>query len=209
MSNRAIRLIYFLTWILMWLTILFLCCQMSTLRGYLVEAYNYNSELNNQLGQSASAYDDAIKKVWKLEAELDYYKPSYERLERAYNQLLLNPIEVEVPVEVEVVKYRNIFPRQFESVKQFEEWYEAQRFAFLIPQKGSDCDDFAERLQRIALVQGYPVSQALVWWGRYYNTKVSADVRAHAGNLVLIVDTYYYVEPAPGHFKLVKLVDRD
>lgn len=173
----------------------------------------YNSELHHQLAQSANAYDNAIKRVWQLEAELDYYKPSYTRLEEAYDWLLNNPAIVKVPIEVKVVEYqnRNIFPRQFENIERFEEWYEAQDFKPLFPSGAYqvDCDDYAGRLQRVALEQGYSVSQALVLNGKYYGIRVSGDIGGHTGNLVLIGNTYYYIEPEPSKFKVVELVERD
>jgi len=118
---------------------------------------------------------------------------------------------VDVIKEVEVTKWRNIYRREFESVKHFKEWYQEQGFLPLLP-SGSykvDCDDYAQRLQVTALEQGYPVSTALIKNGMYYGQKVSGIAGAHAGNLVLIAGVYYYVEPEIGEIKLVKVTNRD
>lgn len=129
----------------------------------------------------------------------------YERVE----------IPVEVVKEIEVVKetvrWRNIYPRTFESVEEFKEWYYAQHFNPLLPSGvyEVDCDDYAQRLQITALQQGYPVSIALLKDGEYYGVGVSDIKEGHAGNLVMIEGTYYYVEPDPSKFNIVKVISRD
>ena len=117
---------------------------------------------------------------------------------------------VTVVKEVDKVKWRNIYARQFESVEHFKEWYLAQDFKPLGPSSvfKVDCDDYAERLQRTALRQGYSVSVALVKDGRYYNKKVTDVPDGHAGNLVLIDGVYFYLEPSRD-IKLIKVVNRD
>lgn len=126
---------------------------------------------------------------------------------------------VEIPVEVikevqvvnEIVRWRNIYDRNFDSVEQFKEWYYAQHFKPLFPSGvyKVDCDDYAQRLQITALRQGYPVSVALLKEGEYYGVNVSNIENGHAGNLVMIGGTYYYVEPDPSRFNIVKVVSRD
>lgn len=123
------------------------------------------------------------------------------------------PVEVikEVEVVKETVRWRNIYDRDFDSVEQFKDWYYAQHFNPLSPSGvyKVDCDDYAQRLQITALRQGYPVSIALLKEGRYYDVNVSDIKEGHAGNLVMIDGTYYYIEPDPSKFNIVKVVSRD
>ena len=133
----------------------------------------------------------------------------YERVEILVE--VIKEVEVLVEVPVEVVKWRNIYPRTFESVEEFKDWYYAQHFNPLSPSGvyKVDCDDYAQRLQITALRQGYPVSIALLKEGRYYDVNVSDIQEGHAGNLVMIDGTYYYIEPDPSKFNIVKVVSRD
>jgi hypothetical protein len=123
--------------------------------------------------------------------------------------------EIEKPVEVEKVVYRNRLPQEWESVEQFEDWYYSQGFTILFnPSPRNDCDDYAEWVNREALKQSYHISDALTWNGMYYNKKVTNNYKprepGHAGNLVLIQGTYYYFEPKIDEFNgLIKVTDRD
>ena len=191
---------------------------------YQISCWKYDVELF-KLRDEIEEYKHSI---WHLQQKQDQY---YEAWQDALDELIdrgLYKLDTEVsgeygslrsykrvdlPPTVETVKYRNIFPRQFENIDQFEEWYKAQDLGYLLPNGSkadtADCDDYASRLQRIALEQGYSVSQALVLDGRYYGIRVSGDRGGHTGSLVLVDSTYYYVEPEPSKFKMVKLVERD
>lgn len=113
--------------------------------------------------------------------------------------------------EIEVITYRNIYAREWESVEQFEQWYEDQHFTRLMstPIYTVDCDDYSEWVQRKALEQGYSVSEALAKNRLYCGVKVTKAGGIHAGNLVLIDNTYYWVEPQPDIFNIKRLFDRD
>ena len=115
----------------------------------------------------------------------------------------------EVPTETTV--YRNIYPRSWSSVAKFKAWYEEQDFRvfFTAKREDGDCDDYAKDLQIEALKQGYPISQALAKSGYYYGVKVLDKRVNHAGNLVLIGEVYWWVEPNPEEFKVVKICKRD
>lgn len=199
------RLIYFLTTILMGIGIIFLYAKVDQLEGINSDWSATYQLQTDTLWVEIFKLNDDIRQwheaVESRDVTIEYYKTNYEGFKSAYWRLLENPVEVEVPIEA--IKYRNIFPREFESVEQFEEWYWEQISAIKLNYK---CVDYAKWLQRTALTQGYSVSQALVWWGRYYSVKVSDDVRCHAGNLALIADTYYYVEPHPKWFKVIKII---
>jgi hypothetical protein len=116
-----------------------------------------------------------------------------------------------VEVEKEVIRWRpypQVF-KEFDSVEQFKQWYKSQGFKTIFPSGAYkvDCDDYAVRLQREALRQGYLISIALIRNGYYYGVKVGEG--NHAGNLVLIDCVFYYVEPDPKDFEIVKVVNRD
>ena len=138
-------------------------------------------------------------------------KPQYEIVEKPV--YIVRPVYeiVEIPVVEEITKWRNIYPRQFESVEDFVEWYETQEFTLLYPSGDYtvDCDDYAEMVQRKALEQGYAISQALTWNGQYYDMKVNNIFSGHVGNIVLIDNAYYYFEPNPEEFFIRKLIERD
>jgi len=109
-------------------------------------------------------------------------------------------------VEVPVIEYIPTTYRTWETVEEFRAWFRKYN-------KGKvdgDCDDYAERLQRIALEQGYAVSIALVdEYGLYYGVKVRDATTGHAGCLVDIKGQYYYVEPYPWVDYIWPVVSRD
>lgn len=116
---------------------------------------------------------------------------------------------VEEVVEVVVIKHRDISVRQWEDLEQFKEWVQANLVS-LTPMGNYklDCDDYAMRLQEKALAQGYPLSCHLVVNGHILGKKVS-DGYLHMGNLVIIGNDIYYVEPQPDDFKIVWLCNKD
>jgi len=150
-----------------------------------------------------------------------------EELEAYYSQLppevVVETVYVDRPVEkiverviieekeVEVITYRNIYARKWESVEQFEQWYEDLDFRVLMPSGvyTVDCDDYSERLQRMALQQGYPVSEAMAKNHLYAGVWVTKINKLHAGNLILIGNDYYWVEPQPDMFNIKQLFERD
>lgn len=142
---------------------------------------DYNIQLHEELGSSAEAYDNAIKQVWQLEAELDYYKPSYQRLKEAYNHLLRSPKEVVVEKEVFLqLDY-------FETLEELEAWLAQDNVDKLKPSHPDfDCDDFAYALQRHAARAGYFISTEII----------RQKGRNHMINSALIGDEIYFIEPA-------------
>ena len=124
--------------------------------------------------------------------------------------LLLAGVMMVQPVSARSdVVYRNIPLHKWESLEQFEGWYES-KLTHLLPSSSYkvDCDDYAERMQLKALVEGYPLSSHLVINGYILDKKIT-DEKLHMGNLVMIGNDIYYVEPQPEHFKIVWVCNRD
>jgi len=114
----------------------------------------------------------------------------------------------EVEVEKEVIRWRNIYPREFESLEHFKGWYKEQEFHPILPSPAYevDCDDYAERVQWVALQQGYSVSCHLgptVYW------RPPESYKGHLFNMVIIGNDIYYLEPEPGRFKVWKVGEKD
>lgn len=153
----------------------------------------------------------------EVEKQVEIRVPVY--VDRPYYQVIEKPVYidrpvyevVEKPTVVEVIKWRNIYNKQFENVEQFTKWYKSQGFTVLLPSGAYnvDCDDYAELVQRKALEQGYAISQALTLNGKYYGIRVNEINNGHVGNIVLIDNAYYYFEPNPEKFYIKKIIDRD
>lgn len=187
--------------------------------GGLKTADYYWEEAYGQLLDTNQTQSNYIKTLQDYGEELEAYysqlppevivetvfidKPVYKIVERV--------ILEEKEVEVEVVIYKNIRARKWESVEQFEQWYEDLDFRVLMPSTAYtvDCDDYSERLQRLALQQGYPVSEAMAKNHLYAGVWVTKINGLHAGNLVMIGNDYYWVEPQPDMFNIKQLFERD
>ena len=70
-----------------------------------------------------------------------------------------------------------------------------------------DCDDYARALRRRALEQGFLMSLQLVSDGEIFGVKVSDFAGPHMGNLSMIGNDIYYIEPSTDEFCLVTAVD--
>jgi len=121
------------------------------------------------------------------------------------------PYEIEVPIYVDRIVETPIEYKDWESVNQFIEWYREQDFTILMPSSAYkvDCDDYAARLQREALKDGYAVSQIIFVGTDYYTRTVREQTGGHAACMIMVEDKYYYVEPHPKHFKVIYLAQRD
>lgn len=121
-------------------------------------------------------------------------------------------VTIETEVIKEVIKYEgNKWAKEFESRGHFIEWYKAQHFTILLPSSDYlvDCDDYADWVQTEAIRQGYKISVVLTTNGFVGNTRVREDRRLHMGNLVMIGNDIYYVEPKIDEFKIIWISYRD
>jgi len=164
---------------------------------------SYTEALQNYQAGLVEYYSQLPPKIKTVTETVYVEKPVYRIVERV--------IIEEKEVEVEVVVYHNTRKRSWDSVEQFEQWYEDLDFRVLLPSSvyTVDCDDYSERLQRLALQQGFPVSEAMAKNHLYAGVWVTKIGGLHAGNLVLIGNDYYWVEPQPDMFNIKQLFERD
>jgi hypothetical protein len=128
--------------------------------------------------------------------------------------------------EVERIIYeeRIVHPSlvEFPSRQVLDEWCRTNIAVLLIPdadgiirlngRKSSslnDCDDYADRLQRLAADDGYLMSVTLVLNGQITGFKVSNVAELHMGNLAMVGDDIYYIEPQPFDYHITLIVQRD
>lgn len=117
-------------------------------------------------------------------------------------------VDREVIKEVEKVVYRNKVYREWQSVDEFTAWYNAQGFYPFFPSLPNQCVPYSERVQRVALEQGYPVSTVETSASGYYaDTYIGKSY--HEGNKVTIGNDIFYVESIPGEFCMVKVMRRN
>lgn len=116
---------------------------------------------------------------------------------------------VEKPVLVDKIivqdKYIEIptTPKEWDSIGQAKDWVTqtAKGFTALQPNL---CVPLVDYIQSRAIEQGYKVSHALVWEGKYYGSYLNIP-QGHDGILVFVKGTFYYIEPQTGN--TVKIID--
>ena len=126
-------------------------------------------------------------------------------------------VEREVIVEVIVEKIvieKDIIPpnyREFEDLATLEKWALSHAIGLQMMKKAWwDCDDFAERFQQAAIRDGYWVSLAPVYLGDVWNKRVMVrnwSAPYHMGNMAMIRNDIYYIEPQTG--QVVWVMNRD
>lgn len=161
---------------------------------------NYTKE-NAQLKQNlitAQQYAEDWKSFAEnLSAEI-IYVPEY------HEQTTVKEVEVETPV------YLNNQWREFESVGDLTEWVkEHLGYIWTVGDQVADCDDYASRLQLEAYKDGYLISVQLIQNGMLYGKNVSNYLELHMGNLAMIGNEIYFVEPQPDYFRIVFVCNRD
>jgi hypothetical protein len=100
--------------------------------------------------------------------------------------------------------------REFESLDVLTKWATANLVTLLsVGDKVADCDDYATRLQLKAFKDGYIMSVQLINDGLLNGRQVSSFPGAHMGNLAMVGNDIYFVEPQPQHFDIVYVCHRD
>lgn len=120
--------------------------------------------------------------------------------------------EVEVFVEKVVTEFVEVpvYPscREFSTLAELASWLDVN-MAVLWPVEEFDCDDYAERLQIRAASDGYLLSCHLVENGKIYGIRVSDDTGPHMGNMAIVQNDVFFIEPQPGIFRIIKICVRD
>jgi len=131
------------------------------------------------------------------------------------------PVEVEVLVEVPVETLIEvpIELREFESLGELEGWLDenigpivfigSTNLSSPLSDPRFDCDDYAERLQKRALNNGYYMSLQLVEDGHIFGIEVLDMPEAHMGCLTMIGNDIYYIEPLPPNKAIIRVASRD
>ena len=152
----------------------------------------------------------------------------------ALNERLMKPEIVEVPVEVEVVKWKDpgrefvyleaepvieivevaVELRNFESTEELENWLSENHIdeAVMLYASGKrfDCDDYARRLIKDARADGFQLwLQVLLPDYRRLDTgeRVTESDQAHALCSAIIGDRLYFIEPQTDDYWFVAKVD--
>jgi hypothetical protein len=103
------------------------------------------------------------------------------------------PIEVikEIPVIKQVLVYTQ--PKEWQSLEQFETMFKGATTSFA----PYTCLTIAEQIQSAALEQGYSVSIGLAYCQSYYGLAVTNSTGYHAGVVINVKGTYYFIDPIP------------
>jgi len=100
--------------------------------------------------------------------------------------------------------------REFESLGVLTEWAEKHLAdIWMVGSKMADCDDYAERLQTEAYKDGYLLSSQLVTGGMLNGKNVSNFTEVHMGNLAMVGNAIYFIEPQPEYFRVIFVCNRD
>jgi len=113
------------------------------------------------------------------------------------DRVVREPIILEREIIVEKPVVRPIVLREFASLQELKDWLEQDKTDATLFFTGSvdlsnpyskyanDCDDFAYRLQKSALTQGYLMSTEIIVKGR----------EQHMINSTIISNNIYFIEP--------------
>jgi hypothetical protein len=175
-----------------------------------VAGWCHVSKLNHSLDTQIATLNNDIS-LLEQTAELYKNKPPVTVIETVTEIVTVNnTIETirEVPVEVPV--YINNEWREWESLAELTGWVNANT-PILMGFDGfePDCDDYAVRLQQKAYKAGYFISIQVINGGILAGREVSNLTELHAGNLALVGNKYYFIEPQPKSFRIVFVCYRD
>ena len=108
----------------------------------------------------------------------------------------------------ETVVYQSL--KEFPSKEALDAWCR-ENIAVLMCDDATqaDCDDYAEYLQRKAVEDGYLLSVCPVMDGMVYGAKVTDIPGAHMGNMAMVGNEIYYIEPQPGEYRTLFVTFRD
>jgi len=179
------------------------------------------SELSNNqssVSQSGIALDSYATEISQLKLDLaaaqkyaEDWKSYAENISAQvisapeyHEQTTIKEVEVEKPV------YVNNEWREFESPAVLMGWAkEHLAYLWVVGNQIADCDDYASRLQLEAFKDGYLLSVQLIKDGKLDGKNVSNYTELHMGNLAMIGNEIYFVEPQPDYFRIVYVCDRD
>lgn len=120
--------------------------------------------------------------------------------------------EAKLKLCIETVVYVPYELEEWETLPEFKAWLVDNNTTAIPGDEPGDninCTDYAARMQRVALEQGYAISVALVGpSGTYYGKRVREGGRGHAGCMVEIAGVYYYFEPYPWLDHIWTIVER-
>ena len=118
------------------------------------------------------------------------------KLQAEINKLSNRPTIVKIPFEL--VREIPLNLREF-TKKELVKWLKEYKFKAYggVDFNKIDCEDFADSMQRQALYDGYLMSLQLV------------DDGWHMGNLVMMGNEIWYVEPEPGNIYMKFLAYKD
>ena len=100
--------------------------------------------------------------------------------------------------------------REFESPGALMSWAkEHLTNLWIVGDQVADCDDYALRLQLEAYKDGYLLSVQVIKDGMLNGKNVSNYFESHMGNLAVIGNEIYFIEPQPEYFRIVFVCNRD
>lgn len=112
--------------------------------------------------------------------------------------------------ETEKLVYVNGQIREFESPDALMKWAnENLATLWFVGDQVADCDDYAARLQLKAYQDGYIMSVQLIKDGLLNGKNVSNYLEPHMGNLAMVGNNIYFIEPQPEYFRIVYVCHRD
>jgi FtsZ-binding cell division protein ZapB len=175
----------------------------STLTESVKESNHENELLKQAIAVMQREVEDWKSYIDSLSAQV-VYVPEYHEQTITKEQTIIKEVEVSKPV------YVNNEWREFESPAVLMSWAkEHLANLWIVGNKVADCDDYASRLQLEAFKDGYLLSVQLIKNGLLYDKNVSNYVEAHMGNLAMIGNEIYFIEPQPDFFRIVFVCNRD
>ncbi len=173
----------------------------------LIDESNSNQTEDDYVTENIQLKQDlaiAQKQVEEWKSYADNLSASIIFVPEYHEETTIKEVEVDKPV------YVNNNWREFDSSAVLMAWAEEHLTTlWIVGNQAADCDDYASRLQLEAFKDGYILSVQLVENGRLSGKNVSNFLELHMGNLAMIGNTIYFIEPQPKYFRVVYVCDRD